>query len=228
MTLTLTDALAKVRSLLDETSAAFWSDTELTRWINEGQNDVARRAECNRTSDTVAVTAGTQDYTAPTELVRIHRVEWQPTGQTQIYPLLYRDYYSADSVWGSMQAQTDGTPVIYTTWGYPPALNIKLFPTPTVNGNIEVFYYSLPTALASGADEMDLPSGWEELAVEYAVAMAKRKDGDPTWQEAFRMYRDELDNMREMVLRFTDQPGQIDDVGGMFAPFWLYEMGDVW
>ena len=41
-----------VRSRLNEATAAFWSDAELTRWINEGASDVARRTESLRTRST--------------------------------------------------------------------------------------------------------------------------------------------------------------------------------
>lgn len=227
MALTLIDAITKVRSLIDESSSVFWEDDEITRWLNEGQNDIARRSECLRDSSTVSVTAGTQEYSAPTDMVRITRVTYAPTGSNQIYPLTYRDMHSADAIWGTMQATTDGTPAIWTSWGFPPSLTITLFPTPTQDGNINVFYYRLPSTLAQDSDTIEVPGGWEDLVVEYAIMLALRKDGDPRWQEAFTAYTNHFNSLMEKVIRFTDQSGQIDDMHGAFAPTWLYEgMGD--
>ena len=222
MALTLTDALTHLRSRLDEPTSAFWSDAELTRWINEGANDIARRTECLRDEADIAATAGTQDYTAPVDLIRATGLEWRPTSTDHRYPLQYRDRHNADSVWGAGQASSDGAPMIWTSWGFPPALTIKVFPTPNEDGNLHIYYYRLPAAVSAGVDVIETPSGWEDLVLEYATMLAYRKDGNPSWQQAFQHYEQRVTDLLNTAIRFNDQAGYIDDVSPL-APMWLYE-----
>lgn len=228
MARTLAQLRSDVRSRLDESTATFWSDAELTRWVNEGQNDIARRAECLRATDDIAVTAGTQTYDGPTDLVRATAMEWHPSTSSAIHPLTYRDKHSADSLWGTTQGTMDGTPMIWTSWGAPPTLTIQVYPTPIEDGELKLFYYKLPTELTTDTDNVGVPTGWEDLVTEYATMHALRKDGDPRWQEAFQLYTDHLNHLLETALRFNDQAGQIDDVHGVMAPTWLYMGNGDW
>lgn len=229
MARTLAQARTDVRSRLDEATASFWSDTELTRWINEGQNDVARRSECLRATSDIAVTAGTQDYVAPTDLVRATAAEWRPTSSDQRFPLTYLDRHNADSIWGTSQSMTDGTPAIWTAWGYPgtSTFTIKLYPTPYEAGTLRLYYYKLPTEVAADGDTLGVPNGWEDLVVEYATMLAYRKDGNQQWQDAFQKYTADLEALIETAVRFSDQAGHIDGMGPL-APTWLYAGDGSW
>ena len=48
---------------LDETSARYWTDKELNRWLNEGAQDVARRGQC--LPDTTTTAPSTSTLTPP-------------------------------------------------------------------------------------------------------------------------------------------------------------------
>lgn len=99
MTLILSAARTLVRERVDEPSARFYSDTELNHWINEGCKDLARRTQSVQTSATQFVTINVQSYTAPTDVIRILRIEFEPTGAGNTYPLEYRDFNNMDEVW---------------------------------------------------------------------------------------------------------------------------------
>src|SRR5215469_8720720 len=108
MPATLSDAIYRVRSLVDEPAypslpgstpnpltspqARFYSDTAITAWLNTGLRDVARRAEILHTVDqTIAIPAYTgaaspSRFQLLNDTVRINRVEFVPVNQTnQIY-----------------------------------------------------------------------------------------------------------------------------------------------
>lgn len=222
---TLGQLLSDVRNRLDEQSARMWGSPELRGWILEGARDVARRAEILLQSSTIAVTSGTQQYTGPTDAVRIYRVEWQPTGQSTIYPLEYYDFASMDELWGPNQIITQAYPIAYTMWGFPPSLKIILYPSPSSNGQLNVYYYRLPADLATdgSADNtnVDVPEGWWDLIPKYCEFVAMRKDGDQRWQDARALYEAQLDGLIEHSRRWTDQAGSFSFADRMI-PAWLY------
>jgi hypothetical protein len=228
---TLQNLMGDIRSRLDEPSGRMWKDHELIRWVNEGLRDVARRAEVLQASTTIAVSAEDASYTAPTDAIRIYRVEWKATGDTAIYPLEYRDFNSMDSVWYSGQAIAQGYPAFFTMWGFPPSLTIQLFPVPSEAGTLNVHYYRLPAALVaeggSANTTIDLPAGWDDLIVSYVEFCALRKDADPRGQEAKQLYEQTLEDMISRTRRWTDQSDSIQH-GGTWLPGWLYGDGGGW
>lgn len=226
MSATLGQLVTDVRSHLDEASSRFWTDVELRRWCNEALRDVARRAETLQRTSTVTAVANTQQYTLATDILRVYRVEYLPTGSGQVYPLEYRDFNSMDSVWWSSQTQTKGIPFWYTLWGFTPALKMIVYPTPSTGGTFNVFNYQLPADLATdgSADStvVDLPNGWQDLIALYCEYVSLRKDADSRWQEAKGIYEERLGSMIDVTRRWTDQSDSIQIGSGGFLPFWLY------
>lgn len=230
---TVTVVMENVRARLDEASAIFWTDTDLRRWINETVRDMARRTESLRGKYDQTVVSGTATYTpaftSTTIPYRLNRVEFIPTGQTTIYPLEYRDPNSADEVWGIMQAQEQGIPAIWTSWGAPPSLSIQLFPTPSQAGTLRIWYYRQPAAIAlDGSDDtdtVDIVEGWEDVLVDGVEWKALRRDSDQRWTEAKQLYEQSLEAMMESTLRFTDAFGVITTPSGAYGPAWLYGGG---
>ena len=229
MPVTLLTVRTNVRARLDEAAATFWTDAQLNTWINEGARDVGRRVEIFEKKGTIAVVANTQGYAAPSDVgSRIYRLEWLPTGQTSNYPLEYMDYASADSVWGSQQTVTTGYPLVWTMWGFPGSSNltITLYPVPSVNGTLNVFYYRLPATAVADGDTVEVPEGWHDLVEMYAEWNALRKDGDKRWIEAKTIYDERLGEMRDLIgTRYTDQGDQMQPYGAGALPYWLYDSG---
>lgn len=225
MSTTLTTALSRVRDHLNEATAREWSDAQLTQFINEGVRDVARRAEVLQTKADVSVTAGTQEYTIPTDALRVTRCEYTPTGSSSIYPLEYRDFNAADQIWWTSRATSRGTPVLYTLFGYPPSIKTTLYPTPSQDGKLSVYYYKLPALISTGSETLGVPEGWEDLVVYYAEYMALRRDADPRWQEAFQLYEAKLQDMMILTRRWTDQAGVVVSDTGLAVPQWLWDDG---
>lgn len=222
---TLTNFLTRVRSRLDEDTARFWTDAELTTWINEGANDIARRGEILQATTTINTVSGTQQYTLPNNTIRVYRVEWSRDGATgsSIIPLEYRDFNSMDGVWWSNQKSSRGDPYWFTMWGFPPGLNLVLYPTPdaTVTAGIKVYYYRLATAASAGGDTVECPSGWEDLIADYCEYSAWRKDGNQQWADAKSLYEAKLVEMIDHSRRWTDQSDSFQSNGGPL-PRWIW------
>lgn len=220
--------LVEVRSRLDEPSEHQWLDEELRRWINDAAVDIARKTETLLDRDDITAIIGTQEYTMANDTIRVHRVEWRPAGDDNVYPLEYRDFQSADSVWWTGQIQTEGQPVIYTLWGFPPALKLIVYPTPSEAGSFKVYYYRKPTELATDGTEaletVEIPEGWQDVICDYVEYKALRKDKDPTWREAKELYDEHVLDLHATTRRWSDQAGMIQ-AGNSFVPGWLYADG---
>lgn len=227
--MTQAQALLAVRERLDESTSTAWTDAELRRWINEGVEDIVQRTECLQSSDTISAVAGTRSYTLSQRIIRINRVTYQPSGDSRIFPLEYRDFNAMDSVWWTQQAVTSNTPIYFTLWGYPPALQLVVYPTPPTAGTFTVFYYATPMPLATdgsaASSSLTVPTGWESVVVDYAEYTALRKDMQPRWLEAKQLYEEHIEKLMMLSRRWSDQGGVVANYGfdGMVggAPAWL-------
>jgi len=206
--------VTEVRSRIDEPTAGVASEVELRTWINEAAKDIARTAECLRAKGSVAVTAGTQAYTAPTDVVRILRVEYKADGNNRVVPLEHRQYNAMDSVWGTWQTMSSNTPSYYTTWGYAPTLTLTVYPTPTTDGDLFVYYAKYPADLATdgsdGTDNVDVPNGWEDVLCDYVEYRYWLKDGrTDNAQRAKAVYDENLMKLIAATTTYVDAPGMI-------------------
>lgn len=52
----------EVRYLLNESTAAFWTDTEIDNWLDQGQRDIAVKALCIESTGSITTAAGTREY----------------------------------------------------------------------------------------------------------------------------------------------------------------------
>lgn len=224
MAITLTEMLTNVRSLLDEPNPQFWQNSELTNWINEACAECQRKVEWKRAIATVAVTAGTQKYTMPTDLYRAYRVEFTPDAGLDIYTVEFRGYMEMDQIWGINQEWPASYPLYYTMWKQPPTLQIVLYPVPSQNGNLNVYYYQQITPVATGTDPVDVLAGYEDVIEDYTCYRALRKDADARWQEFKSTYEDKLNVMYENTRTFQDQAGTFT-TGQAALPEWLVSDG---
>jgi len=221
---TLSSALTTVRNLLDEpdnASTNFWSDSQLTNYLNLAQNQIQNRAEAIQVIATPTVSSGQQNVTGPTDLFRIYRVEYVLQGTNQIYPLEFRGYNEMDAEWGIYQNFQAAYPYYYTLWQTPPQTLIRMYPIPASAGNLNVFYYRNTVDMVNPGDTMDVMPGWEMVAFDFAVYLAYRQDNDARWTNAFQAFEDGLAQMIDHTRHFTDQGNWASTGSIQSAASWL-------
>lgn len=236
MPVILSDVIRRVRSILDEATANFYTDTQITDWINDGARDLARKSEDLLTFSTaIAVLAGTAKYTLPTDVIRLHRAEFVPTGQTQIYPVQASTHQELDLVWGVNQAIQSSYPSYFVTNGYPGGVGsslfqVQLYPVPAQTGTLNIFYYRLPyrflDPIANPAElvkTVEVVEGWDDLIVHYAEWNALRRDREDRWAEAKALYDSELDYLLNVTRNYHDQSQMMTNAMRTNVPGWLYE-----
>jgi hypothetical protein len=223
---TLLTIRTDVRNRLDEVSARRWTDAELNNWINEGLRDVARRSETILSYYTnIALVPNVAKYSMPTDVIRVHRLEFVPVGSSQTYPIQLSTYQEMDQVWGVSQQIQRSYPYYAVLWGFAPNITIQFYPVPSQAGELNIYYYRLPTTLVNDIDVAEIPAGWEDLVEVYCEYVALRKDRDVRWQDSKTLYETSLQNMINVTRQLHDQARSVI-VGTSAVPAWLYEFED--
>jgi hypothetical protein len=174
MALTLSQAITEARDHLNEASAVFWSDSQLTKWIQEGTRIVAAKALCVEADDSVTLIANTLLYNSSTG-----------AGYTWIADCIepYAAYYDDASnnykglikvhprELGNVATFTAGSPKYYCLHNR----NLYIWPLTTAAivtaGGVVMFLYAKETD-----DITELKDEHQHLAINYAVGKAKMRD----------------------------------------------------
>lgn len=204
---TLADIRTDVKNRIADATGKFWSDVMLTSWINSALKDVARRAEILETTDDIAVTGGlgTREYTLPTDIFRVHRVEFV-ISTSNVIILEARELHELDSIWGGNQVRAYTAPNYYAIWGIMGIdAKIYIYPTASQSGTLRIYSYRLPTAVSADANVCEIPAGWEDLIALYCEYVALRRDSDPRWQDAKAIYEQELQDCILLTRSHHDQ-----------------------
>jgi len=254
---TLSDAIFRVRSNINEPaypslpsgSAAngpfpqFYTDTELTAWINGGLRDISRRAEDLLTFDTSIVIPAyvpapgqsAPAYPLQTDVIRIQRIEFVPSGSVnQTYPLVASNQQQMDQIWGTYQQNPASYPQFWVTRGYPGGtgrnlFQLQVYPVPSQGGTLNIIYYRQPIRIGDPVADptqyqvtLDIVEGWDDLAVDYATYKALQKARVEEWKDRRDEYNDKVEQMINVTRHFTDQPSYFS-FGTRFMPSWLTE-----
>ena len=152
--MTLQEYIDQVRRVLDEykTDISFWTDKELTHWLNEGLKEVSKITKFST-----------------------ERVYIEPTDENE-YPLPndFIDYYrvkiNGDFV-DSISIDEDGEEEGFYIWGE----NLYLSNVDT-DGKITLFYYNVVQPMENMLDEADIPQQYEEIIIPFCLYRAFMKD----------------------------------------------------
>lgn len=226
MSAPLLEVRTNVRSALDETiGPRAWENWELNNWIYEGAKDIARRSETIQNFHSqISIHAQVGKYSMPDDVIRIHRVEFMVSGDT--YVVEASTYAEMDYYWGSRQTSPSSYPANYVLWGTPGStLEMQLYPIPSQNGTMNIYYYRLPIKPVRDTDMVEVPAGWEDCVVLYCEYMAKRRDKDQSWAEAKQLYEQTLGNMMSVTRQWHDR-NQSFVSAGRSLPSWLYSFED--
>ncbi len=224
---TATEILAEVRDIIDEPTAAQWTDVQLRKWINEGNRDLARSTRHIKATVTVTVVADTGTYAVPGTTIAIEHAWYNDVPGTRHIPLVPQHMESMDGVRGYDWTR-EGTPQFYTTQGFAPSLNILVYPVPTVDDDQLILYVSrLPVEIATdGTDDgntLEIPPAWYDALADYCEFKALRRDRDPRWQEAFSQYQAKRDALQNNPDYLPINRGMIADPVSGYQPQWLVE-----
>lgn len=204
MAFTLTTAITEVRSLINETTASYWDDGELERWIQQGCLDWCEKTLLLSYTDTITLSTNVYTYQSSfssylQNSIRVLHAEYKNKA-------LKRLSYEKLRGHNKMVLATDSDP--------------KYFYDKYNNGNFTLYIASTPSASQNGQDVSVLLAGLSDDITEipyeyqphifnYAASKAKMKERQ--WQEAQLLWQIYLNNIsfarddKLMVPGLTDQ-----------------------
>ena len=152
--MTLQEYIDQVRKILDEynTDISFWTDDELTFWLNEGLKEVSKKAKY----------LTQRAYIYPT-------IE-----ETYPLPKDYIDYYKVklgESFEQPITIEEDGEETGFYIWG--DTIFISNYER---EGKITLFYYRTANKMETMLDEAELPIQYEEIIIPFCLYRAFMKD----------------------------------------------------
>lgn len=160
----LKDPLPATRSFPDD-SSTFFTDTEMTRWYNMEQNSVQNQMiqtfeNWFVTSTSITTVANTEEYTMPTDLVKVIRLEDYQNSQSprEMYPISFnsKDRYSSQYPWENTGTNLPG---FYAIRGG----NLVLRPIPKKASELKLYYsYRIPERVSATSCSA-IPDEYHEL-----------------------------------------------------------------
>lgn len=191
-----TEARTQLRSLLNEPTTLFWTDTQLDELIQLGVEDVCIKSNCFETSEDLNLVEGTVIYSlAASASIKPVGCVYNDAGETP------------DDMWGLQEihprqvanstAHNDAGPPYYWYW-YAESVNI--WPPPAAAqaitpDTVTVFYSKLSETIT------DLPNEFQTLAIWWALAKAREKERKVAEsQQVYSMYANSVLFSREILI----------------------------
>jgi len=178
---TLEGIRTRIRDILNESTAAFWTDSELDYWINDGIREIAELTGCVQHIDALVTTNGvrTVAYTGHD----VAAVEYKPASGTRVAlaqaePL--RD--------GHGRYKGTAPQFFWTGKGV-----IGIDPLPDAAYNLDVYINDVASDLTVDSEIPEIPPAFRPLLVYYGLYRAFLKEGNFGAASLFhQIYQSEL------------------------------------
>lgn len=179
--MTLAEMIADVRSRIAEASDTFFTDADITNWLNAAQMDVAAKLPNDalmtlRAEATAESVAGTSCYPLPDDYLRWRGVVY---GGKPCRMIGLEETHAIEGGNVFWQPSMD-EPMAYV-WG-----QLRLYPPPAEDNISIVFaYIKQPSAMSEATDECPLPAELHTAVVLHTCATAHAKDQNWEAMQAF-------------------------------------------
>ena len=171
----LSDYITSVRRLVHDATGNYWSDAELTDYINAARYRVVSDTGCNRVLQIVSTVASQETYqfaSLPSGVNTIDVLNITLIWGTMRVPLSYMVFTEFNLKMRAWQ-QFTSRPVSFTIYGQN---TIYLGPVPDQIYTIEVDSVAIPATLVNAVDVDTLVFPYTEPIAFYAAYLAKYKE----------------------------------------------------
>jgi hypothetical protein len=192
--MTPAQVLSTVRNQLYETTAAFWTDSELYAYMWMGEMEIAQSYQCTDATTATTTVTNTSMYTMPASAMVLQRVVWNGVKLKRLQDQTDRDALDSPSYSGTL---TTGNCTHYYEYGS----TIGLWPVPIQSHTIQ-WYYSKEPDEVTALSTFTVPMVFHRALPDYVLYRAYSKDSNEgqsifhkkLWEEALektgRAYQD--------------------------------------
>ena len=188
---TAAQIILNARSYLNDASAAFWSDTEMLQWVNDGLVDLVSRSHCLETTEDINLIVNQVEYAITSTYIVVKAVRYVDANDVE------RGLTTGNPSEVGRIEDVD-VPVHWYDWGG----NIGIYPTlsSVVDEKVTLYLVTRPIAIAVGA-AVPTPAIYDKALTLYVVAQAWAKDRQMSkYAQAVARYHAELDRYRQDIL----------------------------
>lgn len=182
----VSDVLTWVKRQFGDESGVQITDSDITRWLNQAQQEIAQTAKVLQAISSSTVTAGTYDYAAPLENA-IEVVSLRVDNN----PIQGWDFQQAEN-WiqaNDPNRNSIGQPQFWWTFGG----RLYMYPTPDKNYNLTLFYIKAPAVVTQSTDLLTVPDKYFEAIIQFVMSKAYELDEDyQAAQQARQTFYDRL------------------------------------
>ena len=185
MSVTLAQYITQCRRLLHDANGNFYTDQELTDYINDARNRLVRDTGCLRTIQTSATVTNQETYpfsSLPQGLQTMDIININLYWGNSRLPLLYRPWTDFNAQLRYWQNYS-GRPIAYSMYG---PQTFYLGPVPDQVYTMELDTVIEPTALVNATDTDTIPDIWTQPVAYYASHTAKFKEQSYGESEIFK------------------------------------------
>jgi hypothetical protein len=189
---TVSTLLTRIRYYLHEPSAVFWSEAELTAYLNDAVYDVVGRTMCTETTELVAMVSGTTEYSLSTNYIAI-------SGAVHYDGSIYKGLLPGTIASLGHYDEAIDEPEFWYEWNN----NIGVYPIPASGTSVIVYLIPKPTGVTATNSVIETPAIYDRALVLYAAAQALYKDGKVA--TASRLMSDYLLELDRYSTKFSDK-----------------------
>lgn len=159
----------RVKNLFGDTAGVQITDTMMLDWVNDGQKDICRKAECLEGSNTQNIVAGTDNYAYPADFIKEQRLTVNGIKLTRVTMQALDQLYPDRAVYA-----LTGNPWYYFHWNR----KFNLYPSPvsSATAGLVVWYIRYAAEVTVGADTPEIPRAFHEDLVRYCFYRALEQD----------------------------------------------------
>jgi hypothetical protein len=187
MAITLATYLATVRSYLHDPNAAYWSDADLTSFINAARDRVVADTGCSRVLQTVSTVVGQEQYLL-SSFPAAGTIDVLNVTNTTTKAMLAALSWTQLNREIRMRSSANAAPTAFAMFG-PSAIYIS--PPPDAIYAMECDTVTTPAAMVNTTDTETIPYPFTDAVPFYAARLAKLKLSAIDEANAFMsMYQD--------------------------------------
>jgi len=166
----VSDIIGRVQRQFGDESSVQLEDTDIIRWINDGQKDIVVQNDLMQTTGTLPTVPGTNEYTFPTDMLSMHAMYYSNERLKYMSRQEYDEYVNVSDP----DEISSDKPMFYTKWGN----KFILYPKPNVVETIKLLYLKRPAEVDDPSDSLDLPVEYHPRIVEFCLRQAYEMDED--------------------------------------------------